>query len=146
MKAGQIMTPAPAVCTPDTGLQRVAELMVENDCGEIPVVRSEECRIPIGVITDRDITCRVVAQGLNPLELTAAECMSSPCVVVGSHETVEDCCRVLEERQIRRVLVVDRVGRLCGIITLADIAEFGRMEQTAEVVREVSQAAPRSSL
>jgi CBS domain-containing protein len=91
------------------------------------------------VVTDRDITCRTVAQGRNPLDLTAADCMSSPCVTVESHERVEECCRVLEDQQLRRALVVDRAGRLCGIISQADIAEFVHPEQTAEVVREVSQ-------
>jgi CBS domain-containing protein len=139
MRALQIMTPSPAVCTPETNLQAVAELMVEFDCGEIPVVRSRESMIPVGVVTDRDITCRAVAQGRNPLEMTAAECMSSPVVTVDTHDKVEECCQVLEDQQLRRVLVVDRAGRLCGIIAQADIAEFGRPEQTAEVVREVSQ-------
>jgi CBS domain-containing protein len=139
MKAEQIMTPRPAVCTPEADLRSVAELMVAYDCGEIPVVRNRESMVPIGVVTDRDITCRTVAQGRNPLELTAADCMSSPCVTVESHERVEECCRVLEDQQLRRALVVDRAGRLCGIISQADIAEFVHPEQTAEVVREVSQ-------
>ena len=138
MRADQIMTPHPATCTPDTGLREVARLMVEYDCGEIPVVRSQEHRVPIGVVTDRDITCRTVAQGRNPLDMTAAECMSSPCVVVASHDEIEHCCRVLEDQKIRRVLVVDRSGSLCGIIAQADIAEFARAGQTVEVVREVS--------
>jgi CBS domain-containing protein len=139
MNAREIMTARPVVCTADATLQAVAELMVEYDCGEIPVVDSLERMIPIGVVTDRDITCRAVAQGRNPLEMTAAECMTSPCVTVETHDKVQDCCRVLEEQQLRRVLVVDRAGQLCGIIAQADIAEFGRPEQTLEVVREVSQ-------
>ncbi len=139
MRAQQIMSPQPAVCTPDETLQFVAERMLEYDCGEIPVVRDRESMVPIGVLTDRDITCRAVARGLNPAETTAAHCMSSPCVTVELHDKIEDCCRILEERQLRRLLVVDRAGRLCGIIAQADIAEFGRPEQTAEVVRAVSQ-------
>jgi CBS domain-containing protein len=139
MTAEQIMTVRPAVCTPDASLQAVALLMVEYDCGEIPVVDSMDDMVPIGVITDRDITCRSVAQGRNPLTMRAADCMTSPCVTVERHEKVEECCRVLEDQQIRRVLVVDRAGRLCGIIAQADIAEFARPEQTLEVVREVSQ-------
>jgi Mg/Co/Ni transporter MgtE len=64
--------------------------------------------------------------------------MTSPCVTVELHDKVEECCRVLEEQQLRRVLVVDKAGRLCGIIAQADIAEFARPEQALEVVREVS--------
>jgi CBS domain-containing protein len=139
MKAHQIMTPDPVTCVPTTSLREVAELMVEYDCGEIPVVSSVHTMEPVGVVTDRDITCRTVAKGLNPLELTAEDCMSSPCVTVDRHESIELCCQVLEENQVRRVLVVDHAGRLCGIITQADIAEFGRPAQTAEIVRAISQ-------
>src|SRR5690242_6327415 len=139
MRAQQIMTVKPVVCTRETSLQTVAERMVEYDCGEIPVVDSEESMIPVGVVTDRDIVCRSLALGRNPLGLTAADCMTSPCVTVELHDKVEECCRVLEEQQLRRVLVVDKAGRLCGIIAQADIAEFARPEQTLEVVREVSQ-------
>jgi CBS domain-containing protein len=139
MRAQQIMTVRPVVTTRDKNLQEVAELMVEYDCGEIPVVDSEDSMIPVGVITDRDIVCRTIAVGRNPLGLTAGDCMTSPCVTVELHDKVEDCCRVLEEQQLRRVLVVDKAGRLCGIISQADIVEFARPEQTLAVVREVSQ-------
>ncbi|HVY80578.1 MAG TPA: CBS domain-containing protein [Steroidobacteraceae bacterium] len=139
MRVQQIMTVRPVVATREKNLQEVAELMVEYDCGEIPVVDNEDTMIPVGVITDRDIVCRTVAQGRNPLGLTAGDCMTAPCVTVELHEKVDDCCRVLEEQQLRRVLVVDKAGRLCGIISQADIAEFARPEQTIAVVREVSQ-------
>jgi CBS domain-containing protein len=139
MRAQQIMTVRPVVTTGQRNLQEVAELMVEYDCGEIPVVDSANTMIPIGVITDRDIVCRTVALGRNPLALTAADCMTTPCVTVELNDKVEECCRVLEEQQLRRVLVVDKAGRLCGIISQADIAEFARPEQTLAVVREVSQ-------
>jgi CBS-domain-containing membrane protein len=66
--------------TPDTNLQ--AKLMAEHDCGDVPVIQVADRRKSIGVITDRDITCRAVATGQNPLELTAADCMSRPVVTV----------------------------------------------------------------
>src|SRR2546423_1075681 len=72
MQVKDLMPPDPTCCTPDSTLQRVAELMVEHDCGEIPVVDNVASMLPVGVITDRDITCRTVAKGLNPLTLTVA--------------------------------------------------------------------------
>ena len=137
------MTPDPACCTPDTTLRRVAELMVEHDCGEIPVVEDMASMKPVGVITDRDITCRAVAKGLNPLVMTASDCMTTPCVTVRPDATLEECCRVLEENRIRRVPVVDAGGACCGIVALADIAKHAKKRETAEVVREVSE--PTSS-
>ena len=144
MKVKDIMTSDPACCTPDTGLKDVARMMVENDCGEIPIVESEESQRPIGVITDRDIACRAVARGLNPLDLTAKDCMTSPCVTVTPETSVEECCQTMEEHQIRRVPVVDASGACCGIVAQADIARNASKRDTAEVVKEVSAAASAS--
>src|SRR4051812_39245200 len=123
MKVKDVMTSDPACCTPDSTLQRVAEMMVENDCGEIPVVQDIASMRPVGVITDRDITCRTVAKGINPLTMTVGECMTTACVTVTLDTLLDDCCRVLEENQIRRVPVVDAEGACCGIVALADIAK-----------------------
>lgn len=70
------MTPNPACCTPNTTLDQVAKMMIQHDCGEIPVVDVNDR--PIGVVTDRDIVCRVVAEGKNPMAHTVDQCMSHP--------------------------------------------------------------------
>lgn len=145
MQVKDIMTPDPACCTPDTALQRVAELMVEKDCGEIPVVDNVASMKPVGVITDRDITCRTVAKGLNPLVLTAGDCMTAPCVSVTPDTSLDECCRLMEEKQIRRVPVVDASGGCCGIVALADVARHAEKRDTAEVVREVSEPSSSAS-
>ena len=82
MQVKEVMTANPACCTADTPLPEVARLMVEHDCGEIPVVQNETKKIPVGVVTDRDIVCRTVAKDRNPLDLTAADCMTRPVVTV----------------------------------------------------------------
>ncbi len=145
MEVKDIMTPDPACCTPDTTLQRVAELMVENDCGEIPVVENAASMKPVGVITDRDIVCRTVAKGQNPLTMTVSECMTTPCVTVTPDTSLDECCRVLEENQIRRVPVVDAGGVCCGIVALADIAKHAKKRDTADVVKEVSEPSSSAS-
>jgi len=131
------MTQNPACCTPETSLQEVAHMMLEHDCGEIPVVDSEQSRRPIGVITDRDIVCRAVAQGKNTLTLTAADCMTNPCLTVSPDNSLDECVRVLEESQIRRVPVVDAGGACCGIVAQADIARTAK-KQVGELVQKVS--------
>ena len=141
MNVGEIMTKDPACCTAETPLQEVAQMMVDNDCGCIPIVDSEDSKMPVGVITDRDITCRVVAKGQNPLDLTAADAMTSTVISVTPETTLEDCCNLMEESQIRRVAVVDEKGACCGIIAQADIANNASDRKTAEVVQEVSKAA-----
>jgi CBS domain-containing protein len=141
MVVQDIMTEDPACCTPDTGLQEVATMMVDCDCGCIPVVDDEDAKMPVGMITDRDITCRVVAQGRNPLELTARDAMTSTVVSVTPDTSLEDCLSLMEESQIRRIAVVDEQGAVCGIVAQADIANNAGPRQTAEVVQEVSKSA-----
>jgi CBS domain-containing protein len=145
MQVKEIMTPDPVCCTPDTMLQRVAEMMVEHDCGEIPVVENKANMLPVGVITDRDITCRTVARGLNPLIMTVADCMTTPPVTVMPDMTLEECCRVMEENQIRRVVVVDASGACVGIVAQADIARHASKHDAGEVVREVSEPSSSAS-
>jgi CBS domain-containing protein len=139
MKVKDVMTADPACCTSETTLQDVAQMMIEYDCGEIPVTKNEKTKVPIGVITDRDIVCRTVALGLNPLDLTVADCMSKPCVTVTPDMSLEECSRILEENKIRRVPVVDADGSCCGIVSLADIALRAGKGVAAEVVKEVSE-------
>jgi len=138
MQVKDVMTPTPACCTADTSLEEVANLMVENDCGAIPVVDSDDSKKPVGLITDRDIVCRAVAEGLNPLELTANDCMTSDVLTVTEQSSFEECCRLMEEKQVRRVPVVDANGSCVGIVALADVAREGRKTTAGEVVKEVS--------
>ena len=138
MLVREIMSKNPACCTSDTSLQEVAKMMVDNDCGCIPVVESESGKKPIGMITDRDITIRTVAEGKNPLDLTAADAMSNDAATVTPETSVEDCCNMMEDKQIRRVVVVDENGGCCGMVAQADVAQYASTGQTADVVKEVS--------
>lgn len=141
MKITEIMTANPATCEPRTPLRDVARMMRDNDCGEIPVVENRRSLKPVGVVTDRDIACRAVAQGKNPLELSAGDCMTSPCVTVTTETSLEDCVKALEKNRIRRVPVVDESGRCIGIVSQADLSLRADPAVAAEVLRELSQAA-----
>jgi CBS domain-containing protein len=103
------------------------------------VVENLQNMLPIGVVTDRDIVCRAIALGKNPLALTVADCMSNPVITVSEDATLEKCCRLFEEHLVRRMPVVDAGGRCCGIISQADVAQYAPEEQTADVVREISR-------
>jgi CBS domain-containing protein len=140
MKVKSLMTSNPACCTSDTDLRSVARLMVEHECGAIPVVESLDSMKPVGVVTDRDIVVRSVAEGKNPLEMTAGECMSTPSVTVRLETPLEDCRRTMEGHQIRRVPVVDEAGRCCGIVAQADIARKASARETAWLVKELSRS------
>jgi CBS domain-containing protein len=145
MEAKDVMTPNPVCCGPDTSLREVAQLMTEHDCGAIPVVDGATTRSPIGIITDRDIACRSVAVGTNPLELSAGDCMSAPCIAVSVETSLEDCCNAMETSKVRRLLVLDKSGACIGIISQADVALRGQDEKATELLKEVSQPTTSAS-
>ena len=141
--ARDVMTVDPACCTPDTTLDQVAKMMVQNDCGEIPITDVNDQ--PVGVVTDRDIVCRVVAEGRNPMAYTAESCMSQPVVTVKTDDVLADVRTTMEKHQIRRILVVDEDGCCAGIISQADVAWAEPPTEVGELVREVSRDAGRPS-
>ena len=145
MNVKDVMSPDPTCCTTETGLQEVAQMMIDNDCGCIPVVENEQTRSLIGMVTDRDIVTRTVAKGKNPIDLTAGDAMTKNVVTTTPDATLEDCCNLMEKEQIRRVAVVDGSGACCGIIAQADIANKADDRKTAEVVQKVSETAASAS-
>jgi CBS domain-containing protein len=143
MQVREIMTPDPACCTPDTTLQDVARMMEQNDCGLIPVVESRETMRPVGTITDRDIAIRAVAAGNDANSMKAADIMTRGVATVRPDMSLEECFDVMEDREIRRVLVVDDRGRLAGIVAQADIVQSpAHPARTNKVIREISESSP----
>ena len=136
MTVQNIMTTNVACCTPDTPLNQVARMMVEHDCGEIPI--ADNSGRVLGVVTDRDICCRAVAHDCNVCETTASEIMSTPVVTAQPTMSLEQCAQLMEQNMIRRIPVVDQNGCCCGIVAQADLANKsdGVVE---EVVKYVSQ-------
>jgi len=132
-----VMTANPACCTAETPLREVARMMIDNDCGEIPVVDGQG--MPVGVVTDRDITVRIVAEGRDTMNASAADAMSTPVKTVREDASLKDATALMEAAKIRRVPVVGADGKLSGILSLADIALSGKDKQTAEVVKQVSE-------
>lgn len=140
MTVASVMTEAPVCCTPKSTLVEVARMMVEHDCGQIPVVENMATRKLSGVVTDRDITTRIVAAGINSSEAHVSDCMSSPCHTVSAETSLKDCCDLMEANKIRRVPVVNAENEVIGIVSLADIARNASASATAAVVKEVSAA------
>src|SRR5262245_20789849 len=137
MHVKEIMSMDPKCCSPTTSLIDVAKLMVEEDCGEIPVC--DEGGKPVGVLTDRDIVCRLIAKGKEPTTLSARDAMSSPVVTVSADSSLEDCARLMEQYQVRRLPVVDENGLCCAMVAQADLATKGPRDTTMEVVSKVSE-------
>jgi CBS domain-containing protein len=142
MKVREIMSRDPVCCTAETNLQEVARMMLDRDCGEIPVVDGVNTRRPLGVVTDRDIVCRAVARGATPSAMVARDVMTTPVVTVTPETSIEECCRLLEERQVRRAPVIDGSGSCCGMVALADIANHASDNVSVGVLKTVSQPQP----
>lgn len=137
MELDSVMTANPACCKRDTPLRHVAQMMVDNDCGMIPVV--DQQNVPVGVITDRDIAVRAVAGGKDTTRASAADYMTTPVRTIGQDSTLADCVAAMEAGQVRRIPVVDGQGKLCGVVAQADIALHGNDQVTGEVVQQVSR-------
>lgn len=136
MQVSEIMTEDPQCCTANSTLQEAAQLMRDCDCGEIPVV--DQQGKPVGVITDRDICCRAVAEN-RPVSTSVQEIMSSPAVTVSPNDNVERCLQLMDQHQIRRLPVVDDNGICCGMVAQADLARELNESEVGHVVHDISQ-------
>jgi CBS domain-containing protein len=136
-RARDVMTPDPVCSSPGATLDEIAQLMVENNCGAIPIINASNQ--PIGVITDRDIVCRVVAQGKNPMAHPVELCMTSSVVSVDADASIDEVVAIMEDHQIRRVTVVDADGCCAGIISQADIAAVEPPNVAGELLWELSR-------
>ncbi len=133
-----LMTPAVATAAPDTTLEEIATLMRDEDTGAIPVLDGHRL---IGMVTDRDIVIRCVAQGRDASETVAAEVMSSDVESISPDSDVQEASWLMSEKQIRRLTVVQD-GHLAGMLSLGDIAvkERERAEDVAgEALEQISQ-------
>lgn len=140
MQIREIMTDSPATCTTSTSLHEVANMMKQNDCGAIPVRDGGDV---VGIVSDRDIVTRVIADGLSITEATARDAMSSPVLTVSADDDVRDAGALMKEKQVRRLVVTDGDG-LVGIVAQADLARHGSDPYTGEVVEDISQPTNQS--
>lgn len=139
-----LMSQNPIFSTPDASLQEIAVMMTEADCGEIPLIKDADKMDVIGVITDRDIVCRTLGVGKDPMELKAQDCMTSPALTATEDMSAKECIRLMQDNKIRRIPVVDQDGRLCGMVAQADFAQVDD-DETIEMVQEVSRPSNSAS-
>lgn len=146
MRVGDIMTPNPACCAPDSTAREVASLMKQHDCGSIPVVENMENKRLVGTVTDRDLAVRGLAEGKGP-ETPIRELMTVAPVTSAPEDEIEIVREVMVARMVRRVPVVDENGRVVGIVAQADIArEEGAAsdQEVGRIVEAISE--PRGDL
>ena len=135
MKVRELMTTEPITVEPDATLGEVATLMKQEDCGSIPVVEAGRL---VGIVTDRDIVIRGVAGGTDPKTQRVSTIMSADPVTIGADDDVTEAEKVMADRQIRRLPVVEN-GKLVGIIVTAQIARAADKRKVGETIKEISE-------
>ena len=142
MNCQDVMTPAPVCCVPDDAVVDVARLMRAQDIGAIPVVADRDSQRLIGMVTDRDLAVRVVAEGRDARETVVRDVMSMQPVVCLVSDLYQQALQAMGEHQVRRIPVVDAAGRLVGIIAQADVAtRLAQPSTTGAVVEAISEPA-----
>lgn len=124
---------------PDTSVSDLARMMRDEDIGAIPVGENDRL---VGMVTDRDIVCKGLADGKDTDSLTAREVMTGPIVYCRADEDIDDAVRIMEEHEIRRLPVINEDKRMVGMLSLGDIADCASRDLTAEVTRAVADHHP----
>ena len=137
MKVNEILTHDPEVIRPETALIEAAQKMKSMDIGMLPICDGDRL---VGVITDRDITVRGVAQGHDPKTARVQEVMTPEIIYCFDDEDVKEAAKTMEKKQVRRLPVLNRGKRLVGIVSLGDLAVRTNKEKLAgEVLERVSK-------
>ena len=139
MKVHEIMHEGVTWVSPDTGIAELARKMRDEDIGSIPIGENDRL---VGMVTDRDIVCKGVADGRDMTSLTARDVMSGPIIYCRSDEDVEDAVRIMEEHAIRRLPVIVENKRMVGMLSLGDVADAANRSITAEMTRAVADHHP----
>ena len=137
MKVADVMTRSVDVASPDARLDEVAERMRQLDAGVLPVVDGEKV---VGMITDRDITVRATAEGRDPVTTKVSEIMTSEVVFTYDDEDVKDAAKLMQDHQVRRLVVLNREKKLVGIVSLGDLAVDTKDDKLkGQVLEEISK-------
>jgi CBS domain-containing protein len=131
-----VMTADVSYVEPDTPILEIARKMRDADIGSTPVVENERL---VGMVTDRDIVVRAIAEGGDIRIKTARDAMSPGIFYCFSDETVETVLDNMGDRQIRRLAVIDREKRLVGVVSLGDLSLTGKNKAAGDALLEISQ-------
>jgi CBS domain-containing protein len=144
MKIREIMSRNPACCLISDTAQTVAKILCDKNIGSMPVVADQQERKLVGMITDRDLCCSVIAKGMDPKTTQIEKLVTLSTFTCREGENVEACERLMQEHQVRRIPVVDAEDRVIGIVSQADLALRDKGERVSRTVAEISKPAQPS--
>jgi CBS domain-containing protein len=128
------MTNDPRSVEASTPIVEAARLMKQEDVGVIPIVEGDRLQ---GVITDRDIVIRIIAEGKDAQSATVGEAASQNVVTIDPQQELDEALRLMAQHQVRRLPVVEEDGRLVGILATADVAQHADEERVGETVEQI---------
>ena len=140
-KCSEVMTKNPICCLPNDMVSKVAQLMKSKDIGPVPIIENEQTKKLVGVVTDRDLALKIVAEGRDPKSTKAEEVMTRKVVTCRAEDDLQKALDAMSGHKLRRIPVVDSKYGIVGIIAQADVAtRVDQPEKTAAVVRGISQS------
>lgn len=146
MKARDLMTKDPSCITPDTPVRDAAKMMQREDVGLLPVVDRKGSKKLVGVVTDRDIAIRHVAEGHASPDCPVSEAMTDRLVTSREDDNADDLMKLMGREQVRRIPVVDERGSIVGIVAQADVVRHAKDDERAErTVEKISEPGGRHS-
>jgi CBS domain-containing protein len=146
MKCSEVMTKDPVCCLPSDTVVRAAQLMKTENVGAIPVVANQQSKRLIGIVTDRDLALKVVAEARDAKSTPVEGVMTAGVIACRANDDLQKALNAMEEYQVRRIPVVDDNAQIIGIIAQADVAtRINEPKKTAEVVEEISKASATGS-
>ena len=132
----EAMTSNPCSIDADKSVAYAAKMMRDEDVGIAPIVKGDRL---VGVLTDRDIAVRVVAEGRDSEQTKVTEVASRDVVTLDPQQDLDEALRLMARHQVRRLPVVEEDGRLVGVVAQADVAKVADERQTGEVVEQISR-------
>lgn len=146
MKCSELMTKNPACCLPGDTVGKAAQLMQRENVGPVPVIDSQQTKRLIGIVTDRDLALKILADGRDPQNTQVEAVMTRDLITCREDDDLQAALAAMGEHQVRRVPIVDEQNRLVGIIAQADVAtRAGHEKETGEVVELISKPRAQSS-
>ncbi len=140
MTCGEIMTRNVVCCVPEDTIEHAATLMKTEDVGPIPVIESHASKRLIGIVTDRDLVVKGIAEGRDARSTRIKEVMTDHPVACSEKDDVGDALNLMSDYKVRRIPVVDDSNQILGIIAQADVAtRLGKTKKTGDVVENISE-------
>ena len=140
-KCSELMTKNPVCCLPNSMVAEVAQLMKRENIGPIPVIENEQSRKLVGIVTDRDLALKIVAEGRDAKSTKVEAVMTRNVVTCRADDDLQKALDAMSEHQLRRIPVVDNDNKILGIIAQADVAtRVNQPEKTAAMVKGISRS------